>query len=863
MTLTRKTWLVLALALGLLAAIDLTISYRQLETASRNELTYDARTIYGYMMATRRIYQEQFVDSGLPVNDDTIGFLPAHSLQRIGQDFANWNDSGIVFNNVSDRPRNPANRADRFEQEAIEWFRDNPGETERFTEIQADDGSGSLLYTAPIRIEETCLKCHGKRDEAPPSIQQRYSQAYDYEVGDMRGVVSIRIPTSTVDERVNVIWSGMLAQRLVEYLAAFLVIGLVLNRLVVRRLSLLRDGAERLADGDYGARTARALAATPFHDDADEIGVLANTFDRMADAVQRRDRELNKLNQALDQSPTSILITDTDLKIEYVNRSITRTTGYHRDELIGKSPALFRSEKTPDSTYRALWQKLNQGKPWHGEFTNRRKDGAEFIESADIAPVFDDDGQVTHYLAVKLDITQQKQADAEIHRLAFYDPLTELPNRLLFHERLEQARSDGERDGTIGALLIIDLDNFKVLNDSKGHAVGDQLLQAISVRLGDGMRVDDTLARLGGDEYVVILQRLAQTDQPERASQQAGAIAESLLGMIRRPVQLDGIGGYQATASIGISLFSGTQQTTSNLLKAADVALYRAKKAGRDTVRFFDHEMQTEINARAAMENALRHALDNNELSLHLQPQVDVHGRWRGAEALLRWHLPDGRSISPMEFIPLAEETGLIVPIGAWVMASACALLREWSQQPQMRDLSLAVNVSARQFLQDDFAARVADCVARNGIDPSRLKIELTESVVLDGTDEVVARMHALKQLGLRFSLDDFGTGYSSLSYLKRLPLDEIKIDKSFVRDLAVDENDAAIVRAILAISESMHFRVVAEGVETEQQFAFLRAHDCRRFQGFLFARPIPADQWAARFPGIADERATGHQGLG
>lgn len=850
MTLTRKTWLALAVILGLLATIDLALSYRQMAAAARNELTYDARSIYGFMMATRRIYQEQFIASGLPVNDDTLGFLPAHSFLRIGQDFANWNDSGIVFNNVSDRPRNPANRANRFEQEAIDWFRDNPEAGERFTEIQTDEGVSSLLYTAPIYIEESCLKCHGKRDKAPQSIKSRYSEAYDYRVGDIRGVVSIRIPTATVDARVTKIWSGMLIQWLVQYLVTFLVIGLILDRLVVRRLSLLRDGAERLAGGDYTARTSKALAATPFHDEADEIGNLASTFDRMAVAVHRRDQELGKLNQALEQSPTTILITDTHLRIEYANLAVTGTSGYSRDELIGKTPAIFRSEKTPDSTYQALWQALSQGKPWHGEFVNRRKDGVEFVESADIAPVFDSQGRVTHFLAVKLDITQQKQADAEIHRLAYYDPLTNLPNRRLFHERLDQARTNSERDDAIGALLIIDLDNFKVLNDSKGHALGDQLLQTIALRLDACMRTDDTLARLGGDEYVVILHRLAKAGQMECAHQQAGAIANMLLTTIRQSVVLDGIGTYQATASIGISFFNGPDPSASNLLKEADVALYRAKKAGRNTVRFFDDDMQTEINHRIAMESALRHTIDHDGLSLHLQPQVDTHGRVRGAEALLRWQQPDGTSISPMEFIPLAEETGLIIPIGNWVLATACSILQNWSREPRTRDLSLAVNVSARQFQQDDFSAKVAECVSRSGIEPSRLKIELTESVVLDGTDEVIARMHELKQLGLRFSLDDFGTGYSSLSYLKRLPLDEIKIDKSFVRDLVVDENDAAIVRAILAISDSMRLRVVAEGVETDEQFAFLRAHGCRRFQGFLFARPIPANDWESQLVG-------------
>jgi hypothetical protein len=274
MTLTRKTWLALAVILGILAVIDLAVSYRQMAAASRNELTYDARAIYGFMMATRRIYQEQFIASGLPVNDDTIGFLPAHSFLRIGQDFANWNDSGIVFNNVSDRPRNPANRADRFEQEAIDWFRDNPEANERFTEIQTAEGVSSLLYTAPIHIEKLCLKCHGKREKAPQSIKDRYSQAYDYRMGDIRGVVSIRIPTTTVDARVAKIWSGLLIQRLFQYLVAFLAIGLILDRLVVRRLSLLRGAAERLAGGDYTARTSKAWRQHLFMTGVTKLAIL-------------------------------------------------------------------------------------------------------------------------------------------------------------------------------------------------------------------------------------------------------------------------------------------------------------------------------------------------------------------------------------------------------------------------------------------------------------------------------------------------------------------------------------------------------------------------------------------------------------
>ncbi|HRH81209.1 MAG TPA: EAL domain-containing protein [Thiobacillaceae bacterium] len=843
MKLKHKIWLLLGILLSLVLAIDLTVSYRKLEAETLAELEYDAKSIYGFMMATRRVYQEQFVASGLPVNDRTIGFLPAHSFSRISRDFANWNKSGIIFNNVSDRPRNPANRADRFELEDMAWYRDHPGARERLREIVSDRGVGYMLFTAPIRIEPFCLKCHGTREAAPPSIRERYAEAYGYRVGELRGVVSIRMPTAKFQERVVRIWSGQLLKSLAAFAVVFVALGLILDRLVLRRLNRLREGAQSIAAGDYGTRIPVNSAA----DRQDELSELAATFNRMADEVRSRDQALGKLSQAVEQSPTNILITDLKGRIEYVNTACLRDTGYSREELLGANPSILKSGKTPESTYRDLWDALGRGETWEGEFINRRKDGAEFVEWAVIAPVRDAEGRATHYLAVKQDISERKRAQAEIQNLAYFDPLTRLPNRRLLLDRLDHALVTSRRSEAYGALLMLDLDNFKLLNDSQGHMMGDRLLQEVARRLVASVRQEDTVARLGGDEYVLILENLSQ-DQAS-AAHKAEMIAEKVRHALGRPYILDGDKAeYEVTASMGITLFQGTDTGTDTLFKQADVALYQAKGGGRDRLRFFNQAMQATIDARTALEAALRQALARDELRLYYQPQVDRQGRLIGAEALLRWFPPGQEPVSPARFIPLAEETGLILPMGEWVLRSACAQLSAWARHVETRELRLAINVSARQFHQPQFVEQIATCLRESGIDPARLKLELTESVVLDNADEVIQRMRQIKALGVSFSLDDFGTGYSSLSYLKRLPLDQLKIDQSFVRDVTEDPNDAAIVSAILAMSQSLGLDVIAEGVETEAQHDFLRKNGCQSFQGYLFGKPMPIREWTSRF---------------
>ena len=458
-------------------------------------------------------------------------------------------------------------------------------------------------------------------------------------------------------------------------------------------------------------------------------------------------------------------------------------------------------------------------------------------------PMFDAEGTFCGYRGTGRDITDRRQAEEKIQRLAFYDALCNLPNRRLLVKRLAQALSASHRSGCHGALLFIDLDNFKDLNDTLGHAMGDTLLRLVGRRLVECVREADTVARLGGDEFVVMLEHLSPDDAESTAA--ADATARKIQAALNRPYDLDGT-RHHSTPSIGLTLFRGHAHKVDELLTRADLAMYQAKAAGRNALRFFDPRMQTALAERAALEADLRRGLDRDQLDLHYQPIVDIRGALVGAEALLRWRHPVRGMVSPAEFVPLAESTGLILPIGRWVLATACSQLARWARSDDTAQLKISVNVSARQFRQPDFVAQVLEVVALAGARADRLKIELTESMLLNDVEDVIHKMAELKAVGVGFALDDFGTGYSSLSYLKRLPLDQLKIDKSFVRDVLTDPNDAAIARTIVSLARSLDLTVVAEGVETAGQHAFLARAGCGEFQGYLFGRPMPVGELMA-----------------
>ena len=480
--------------------------------------------------------------------------------------------------------------------------------------------------------------------------------------------------------------------------------------------------------------------------------------------------------------------------------------------------------------------------PWTCEYRLRFDDGVVRWLMGHAIPQLQADGSVL-WNGVTTDITERKAAEAHIERLAFYDVLTHLPNRRLLIDRLQHALMGSARDGTVGALLFIDLDNFKDLNDTHGHAVGDQLLMQVAERLSGCVRSIDTIARLGGDEFVVMLSHLG-TDV-RVAAVQAEAIGRKILATLNQRYDME-TGTHHSTPSIGITLFHDHNLGTDELLKRADVAMYQAKAAGRNTLRFYDPAMQALAAARSTLEADLRLAMERQEFSLHFQPIVNRQGAVLGTEALLRWQHPARGMVYPGEFIELAEQNGLIVPLGQWVLQSACAQLCQWAGNSITAAWTLSVNVSARQFRQPDFASQLLDMLQASSADPSRLKIEITESLLLHDTQDVTLKMEQLQAVGVSFSLDDFGTGYSSLAYLRKLPLEQLKIDKSFVRDLLDNPNDAAIVQTVLALGRSLGLTVVAEGVETAEQRDALAQQGCQMFQGYFFGKPMPASQLVA-----------------
>ena len=534
----------------------------------------------------------------------------------------------------------------------------------------------------------------------------------------------------------------------------------------------------------------------------------------------------------MEQSPNSIVITDLEARIEYANRAFYTATGYTFDEVRGINPRLLQSGKTPPSVYHDMWGHLSQGNPWMGEFTNRRKDGSEYIESVRVSPVHQADGTVTHYLAIKEDITHRKESEQQIHRLAYFDTLTGLPNRLLLADRFKQAVSMAERQHEPLTVMFIDLDHFKHINDTLGHRAGDALLIESARRLQSVLRAGDTLSRQGGDEFVLLL--------PGCGNVQAAQVAEKLLEASSHSMLLDGH-DVVVTLSVGIAIYPSDGPDFDALSKAADVAMYRAKDEGRNTYRFFKADMQTHSARTLLLENHLRHALERHELTLHYQPQMSLaDGRLVGAEALLRWQHPTLGLVSPTEFIPLAESSGLILPIGEWVLRTAAAQLKSWMNQG-LGNLTMAVNLSAIQFRHAGLAGMVAQVVHDAQIPPAHLELELTESVAMNDPLGAVVAMDEISALGVAMSIDDFGTGYSSLSYLKRFKVGKLKIDKSFVRDITTDPDDKAIASAIIGLASSLGLRTIAEGVESPGQLAWLRLQGCDEAQGYFFSQPVSA----------------------
>ncbi len=584
------------------------------------------------------------------------------------------------------------------------------------------------------------------------------------------------------------------------------------------------EGRIQAIDGETSPRTV--------------VLIVQDVTDRIALEEERR------IAAIAFESQQGMMITDARTRILRVNKSFTAVTGYTGEDVIGQPARILSSGRHGDGFYREMWQQLQAHDLWEGEIWNRRRNGEVYPERLSISTVRDHKGVVTHYVGCFTDITQDKASEEEIHALAWYDHLTGLANRRLLTDRLHQALAHSKRDAWRGALMFIDLDNFKDINDLLGHHAGDELLTQAATRLRDAVRETDTVARFGGDEFVILVEQLPAEELAAAAT--AERLAEKLLDRIGAPYAI-GNQRHVCTASIGIAMFSGQQHTVDELMQGADLSMYEAKRQGKNRVRFFDPVMQQTVAERLQLETDLREALSSDQFELHYQAQCDADGRIDGVEALARWRHPRRGLVPPGLFIAAAERCGYMPVLGRKLLEMACTQLGRWAGDARLSTLRLSVNVSASQLYGPNFVAETCALLERTGCPADKLVFELTESMLISDMEVAIHTMEALRRLGIRFSIDDFGTGYSSLAYLQRLPLDELKIDRSFVHDLPGNASSLAIVKTIVALARALGLRVIAEGVEETRQLETLMGNGCTGFQGFMFYRPVPIDAFEAQ----------------
>ncbi len=572
----------------------------------------------------------------------------------------------------------------------------------------------------------------------------------------------------------------------------------------------------------------------------DEQGNVVGVEGTARNITERKlhESQVSKLSSVLEQTADIVIVTDIDGVIEYVNPSFERVTGYTYEEAVGQTPALLSSDKHKKEFYQHMWETILSGESYTNIMINRRKDGSLYYEEKTITPIRDQTGRITHFVSTAKDISERMQVQERLQHMAHHDALTDLPNRNLFLDRLQQALIRARHHNRLVAVMFMDLDRFKNINDTLGHNTGDQLLLQLSERLKHSVRDGDTIARFGGDEFAILLDDVDNENS-------IAAVAQKLLQTLSEPFHVNSHELF-ITASIGIAIFPHDGEDPDTLLRNADVAMYRAKELGKNNYQFYSDDMSARNFERLTLESHLRHALAREQFVLHYQPQVDARqNRIVGVEALLRWQHPELGLVSPSNFIALLEETGLIEEVGEWVLETACRQSKIW-YDAGFDDLQMSVNISSRQFNNTEFINVLHNTLDRTGVNPECLELELTESMLMRQASSVVTALKSLNELGVRFAIDDFGTGYSSLSYLRRFPIETIKIDRSFIRDITEDPDDAAITRAIVVMARNLSLKVIAEGVETEKQLAFLKENDCHLIQGFYYSPPLPVEEMTA-----------------
>jgi diguanylate cyclase (GGDEF)-like protein/PAS domain S-box-containing protein len=707
-------------------------------------------------------------------------------------------------------------------------------------EQPVDDLDREVLSTGKTRI----MKIEGLNGEPMIRVVMPYIATADFRgtnclschtvaPGSVNGAASVLIDLSEeaayVAEVKRWLWLGHLAIQILLSVIIAVFVRVLIVRHIARPVTELQMAMTRIQqDGDLSRRVNVS------EENAD-IGEMARTFNALLESLQNAQSRLDLFGRVFENSEEAIVITDAERRIVAVNNAFTRITGYAADEVTGKNPKILSSGRQDAEFYSKMWQAINTEGRWEGEIWNRRKSGEIFPEWLSVAVVRNESGQVVNYISLFSDITKRKESEKQIQFLAHYDPLTLLPNRTLFSDRLHQALMASKRNSKRLALLFLDLDRFKGINDSLGHLAGDLLLQSVAERLRACVRETDTICRQGGDEFMILLQEIERTED-------VAHVAEKIIAAMSEPHIIEGH-HLTVTFSIGISMSPDDGIDSPTLIKNADAAMYHAKERGRNNFQFFAPSMNAEAAERLALEGDLRRAIRGNELFLVYQPQIDNRTEQIiGLEALVRWRHPEQGVIPPGKFIPVAEESGLIIKIGEFVLREACRQNKQWQDEGRFF-LPVSVNLSAMQFYQKDIVVTIGQVLQETGLEAKYLELEITEGIAIEEVDKAVLTLKALKNMGVRIAIDDFGVGYSSLSYLKRFPIDKLKIDQSFVRDLSTDMDDAVIVRTIVGMGHSLRLNVIAEGVETAEQLDYLRENSCDEVQGFYFSRPlVPED---------------------